>query len=191
MKCRSDRTTLRTSARHAFAPAPARPIPGSSWPLSALGLAKRLMNAAHFLAQRHQLNAPPQAVRTGIDLATQFGVEIFQRGRPLLPIWRPRSPPAHWLFPRPAWLSGRAETFWASGFLSDAWNGAVIAGQRAADGLRERRCSLISEISPDERLREILPAPVSKSPRPVSRRGLNSCDDADMQVICPTWQVFS
>jgi hypothetical protein len=31
----------------------------------------------------------------------------------------------------------------------------------------------------------------SKSPRPVSRRGLNSCDDEHMQVICPTWQVFS
>jgi hypothetical protein len=26
----------------------------------------------------------------------------------------------------------------------------------------------------------------SKSPRRIFRRGLNSCDDGDMQVICPT-----
>jgi hypothetical protein len=31
----------------------------------------------------------------------------------------------------------------------------------------------------------------AKSPRPVSRRGLYSCDDEHMQVICPTWQVFN
>jgi hypothetical protein len=31
----------------------------------------------------------------------------------------------------------------------------------------------------------------SKSPRPVFRRGLDSCDGEHMQVICPTWQVFS
>jgi hypothetical protein len=37
-----------------------------------------------FFAQRHQLHAAPQAVRTGIDFAAQFGVEIFQRSRPLL-----------------------------------------------------------------------------------------------------------
>jgi hypothetical protein len=30
----------------------------------------------------------------------------------------------------------------------------------------------------------------SKSPRPVSRRGLDCCDDMDMQVICPTAQVI-
>jgi hypothetical protein len=29
----------------------------------------------------------------------------------------------------------------------------------------------------------------SKSPRPVSRRGLNSCDVEDMPVICPTCQI--
>jgi hypothetical protein len=28
----------------------------------------------------------------------------------------------------------------------------------------------------------------SKSPRPVSRRGLDYCDDANIPVICPTWQ---
>jgi len=31
----------------------------------------------------------------------------------------------------------------------------------------------------------------SKSPRPVSRRGLNSCDAEHMPVICPTCQIFS
>jgi len=32
----------------------------------------------------------------------------------------------------------------------------------------------------------------SKSPRPVSRRGLNSCDAGYMPVICPTGQdIFS
>jgi hypothetical protein len=32
----------------------------------------------------------------------------------------------------------------------------------------------------------------SKSPRRIFRRGLNSCDDEDMQVICPTSQnVFA
>jgi hypothetical protein len=30
----------------------------------------------------------------------------------------------------------------------------------------------------------------SKSPRPVSRRGLNSCDVELMPVICPTCQIF-
>ena len=30
----------------------------------------------------------------------------------------------------------------------------------------------------------------SKSPRPVSRRGLNSCDVEHMPVICPTCQIF-
>jgi hypothetical protein len=31
----------------------------------------------------------------------------------------------------------------------------------------------------------------SKSPRPVSRRGLwDSCDVEDMPVICPTCQIF-
>jgi hypothetical protein len=30
----------------------------------------------------------------------------------------------------------------------------------------------------------------SKSPRPVSRRGLNSCDVGDMPVICPTCQII-
>jgi hypothetical protein len=30
----------------------------------------------------------------------------------------------------------------------------------------------------------------SKSPRPVSRRGLDCCDDIHMQVICPTAQVI-
>jgi hypothetical protein len=29
-----------------------------------------------------------------------------------------------------------------------------------------------------------------KNPRPVSRRGLNSCDDEDMPVICPTCQIL-
>jgi hypothetical protein len=29
------------------------------------------------------------------------------------------------------------------------------------------------------------------SPRPVSRRGLNSCDDDNVPVICPTWQGSS
>jgi hypothetical protein len=29
----------------------------------------------------------------------------------------------------------------------------------------------------------------SKKPRPVSRRGLNSCDDEHMPVICPTCQI--
>ncbi len=28
----------------------------------------------------------------------------------------------------------------------------------------------------------------AKNPRPVSRRGLDYCDDVDMPVICPTWQ---
>jgi hypothetical protein len=28
----------------------------------------------------------------------------------------------------------------------------------------------------------------SKSPRPVSRRGLDCCNDDNMPVICPTWQ---
>jgi hypothetical protein len=30
----------------------------------------------------------------------------------------------------------------------------------------------------------------SKSPRRIFRRGLNSCDDEDMPVICPTCQVL-
>jgi hypothetical protein len=30
----------------------------------------------------------------------------------------------------------------------------------------------------------------SKSPRPVSRRGLNSCDVGNMPVICPTCQII-
>ena len=30
----------------------------------------------------------------------------------------------------------------------------------------------------------------SKSPRRIFRRGLNSCDDEDMPVICPTCQLF-
>jgi hypothetical protein len=30
----------------------------------------------------------------------------------------------------------------------------------------------------------------TKSPRPISRRGLNSCDDGYKPVICPTSQVF-
>jgi hypothetical protein len=38
-------------------------------------------------------------------------------------------------------------------------------------------------------LRSVLPDSVSsdsKSPRRIFRRGLHSCDDEDMQVICPT-----
>ena len=31
----------------------------------------------------------------------------------------------------------------------------------------------------------------SKSPRRIFRRGLNSCDDEDMPVICPTGQISS
>jgi hypothetical protein len=38
---------------------------------------------------------------------------------------------------------------------------------------------------------EMRPPPDSKSPRPVSRRGLNSCDDEQMPVICPTEQDVS
>src|SRR5450756_2575540 len=35
-------------------------------------------------------------------------------------------------------------------------------------------------------------SPDSKSPRRIFRRGLNSCDDEDMPVICPTCQnVFA
>jgi hypothetical protein len=30
----------------------------------------------------------------------------------------------------------------------------------------------------------------AKSPRPVSRRGLNCCDDGYMPVICPTCQIL-
>jgi hypothetical protein len=45
----------------------------------------------------------------------------------------------------------------------------------------------LRECAPDDRSRL---SPDSKSPRPVSRRGLNSCDVADMPVICPTCQVF-
>jgi len=37
---------------------------------------------------------------------------------------------------------------------------------------------------------DLRPPSDSKSPRPVSRRGLNSCDLERMQVICPTGQVF-
>jgi hypothetical protein len=62
-----------------------------------------------------------------------------------------------------------------------------MASQRSADGSRERR-SMTGEISPNDRLREIRP-PDSKSPRPVFQCGLNSCDDVDMQVICPTCQI--
>jgi hypothetical protein len=38
--------------------------------------------------------------------------------------------------------------------------------------------------------REMRPPSDSKSPRPVSRRGLDGCDDEDMPVICPTAQDF-
>jgi len=31
---------------------------------------------------------------------------------------------------------------------------------------------------------------VSKSPQRIFRRGLNSCDDEDIPVICPTCQLF-
>jgi hypothetical protein len=30
----------------------------------------------------------------------------------------------------------------------------------------------------------------AKSPRRIFRRGLNSCDDEDMPVICPTCQII-
>src|SRR5882724_8230869 len=43
------------------------------------GLAQRLMDTAHLLAQLHQFNVPPQAVRTRTDLASQFGIEAFHR----------------------------------------------------------------------------------------------------------------
>ena len=41
--------------------------------------------------------------------------------------------------------------------------------------------------------RSVLPDSVlsdSKSPRRIFRRGLNSCDDEDMPVICPTCQII-
>ncbi len=38
--------------------------------------------------------------------------------------------------------------------------------------------------------RDVRPPSDSKSPRPVSRRGLNSCDVELMPVICPTCQIF-
>jgi hypothetical protein len=38
--------------------------------------------------------------------------------------------------------------------------------------------------------REMRPPSDSKSPRPVSRRGLDCCDDEYMPVICPTAQDF-
>jgi hypothetical protein len=42
-----------------------------------------------------------------------------------------------------------------------------------------------------QRLCEILTPPDAKSPRPVSRRGLNCCDVEHMQVICPMCQLLA
>jgi hypothetical protein len=42
-------------------------------------------------------------------------------------------------------------------------------------------------------LSSVLPDSVSsdsKNPRRIFRRGLNSCDDEDMPVICPTCQII-
>jgi len=48
------------------------------------------------------------------------------------------------------------------------------------------RFGALGRVLPDSGLSD------SKSPRRIFRRGLNSCDDEDMQVICPTSQnVFA
>src|SRR5450432_2731526 len=48
------------------------------------------------------------------------------------------------------------------------------------------RFGALGSVSPDSVLSD------SKSPRRIFRRGLNSCDDEDMPVICPTCQnVFA
>jgi phage FluMu protein Com len=43
----------------------------------------------------------------------------------------------------------------------------------------------------EQRDRSMRPSRRLKNPRPVSRRGLNSCDGEHMQVICPTCQSLN
>ena len=45
-------------------------------------------------------------------------------------------------------------------------------------------CGALGGVLPDSVLSD------SKSPRRIFRRGLNSCDDEDMPVICPTLRRF-
>ena len=57
---------------------------------------------------------------------------------------------------------------------------SALQGARGSEIAAARRCRLLPLIQ----IRD------SKSPRPVSRRGLNACDAVDMPVICPTCQIF-
>src|ERR1700680_4852193 len=58
--------------------------------------------------------------------------------------------------------------------------GSALAGSQAA------RFGALGSVLPDSVLSD------SKSPQRIFRRGLNSCDDEDMPVICPTCQnVFA
>src|ERR1700680_1857238 len=56
--------------------------------------------------------------------------------------------------------------------------GSALAGSQAA------RFGALGSVLPDSVLSD------SKSPQRIFRRGLNSCDDEDMPVICPTCQVL-
>ena len=72
----------------------------------------------------------------------------------------------------------------------------VFAGRRSVGGVglgcqpirfaAAARFGALGSVLPDSVLAD------SKSPRRIFRRGLNSCDDEDMPVICPTCQnVFA
>jgi hypothetical protein len=66
----------------------------------------------------------------------------------------------------------------------------VFAGRPSAGGVglgwfaAAARFGALGSVLPDSVLSD------SKSPQRIFRRGLNSCDDEDMPVICPTCQII-
>src|SRR5438105_1129274 len=85
---------------------------------------------------------------------------------------------------------GRVRTWTSSTSHADAFAhaGNNLNKTRTAARLQTPRGNTLTWEDSASRMR---PPSDSKSPRPVSRRGLcYSCDDEDMPVICPTCQIL-
>jgi hypothetical protein len=82
------------------------------------------------------------------------------------------------------------------------WRGSVDSGSACPSSSPGARLSAGSALAVSQfvaaaarfgALGSVLPDSVlshSKSPRRIFRRGLNSCDDEDMPVICPKYQII-
>ena len=69
----------------------------------------------------------------------------------------------------------------------------VLAGARLSAGSALAVSQFVAAAARFDVLGSVLPDSVlsdSKSPQRIFRRGLNSCDDGDIPVICPTCQLF-